>query len=198
MSARNAIDAMVEQLSGESNSCDATVPVKSKKTDFPFGFPPANRNGRRREARNGVPDQPDIEFLLLRVLARERQIPPGPEMWMNLALSLARELYPEQKRPGPDEKWTVERRQVLIVEVENLRKAFAPSETGVKWACKELSKRQPWTVLLGPESREPAESLRRTYYDSIKDSSLVEQARQQYAVLQGVGDWDVYVAEILA
>ena len=197
MSARNAIDAMVEQLSGESNSSGSRVPAKSKNTDFPFGFPPADRDGRRREARNSVPDQPDIEFLLLRVLARKRQIPPGPEMWMNLALSLARELYPEQKRPGPDEKWTVERRQVLIIEVENLRKASPPSETGVKWACKELSKRQRWAVLLGPDSREPAESLRRTYYDSIKDSLLVEEARRQYAALQAAGEWDAYVAEVL-
>ncbi|MFM8556207.1 MAG: hypothetical protein ACKODG_08545, partial [Betaproteobacteria bacterium] len=80
MSARNSIDAMVEQLSGEATFSDSTMPLKPTKTDFPFGFPPANREGRNRAASNAVPDQPDIEFLLLRILARERQIPPGSDM----------------------------------------------------------------------------------------------------------------------
>ena len=62
---------------------------------------------------------------------------------------------------------------VLVVEVEQLMRCNDPTH-GVEWACKQLSKREPWTSFLeakesGTIGPDPAESLRQIYFDFRDD-----------------------------
>lgn len=196
MGSRNAIDSMAKQLGGEPSEEGAAESHHAYRGHFPFTFPPEKQDGNRRKPSDGVPDQPDMEKLLLRSLAYHRYIEHGPTMWMDLALSLARDVYPEKKRRGPDQKWSRERRGVLVMEVQLLRAADSPKKS-IAWACTQLARRSVWKAFLRSDDGNLAESLRRAYYQSVKDKSLVEEAREKYSLVSGAGCWDEFVAQVV-
>jgi len=196
MNSNRVVSSMAKQLGGDSGEEGAAEPHHAFRGNFPFRFPPEKPDGQRRKPSDGVPDQPGIEYLLLRSLAYHRRIEPGTDMWMELALSLARDVYPEKKRRGPDQKWSRERRCVLVIEVQRVRVADG-SKKSIAWACTQLARRSPWKAFLKGDSGNPAESLRHAYYQSIKNKSLVEEAREKHSAASGARCWDDYVARIV-
>lgn len=129
----------------------------------------------------------------LLLLCEHHGIKPSPSMYYELALALARELYPEPKKRGRRSKWTDLNRGTLVVEVERIAKPDDPSY-GVAWACQQLAKREPWLSFLetaesGCSSPDPAEALRRVYYDS-KDARWTNLTRDVFALHQARGTVD--------
>jgi hypothetical protein len=110
------------------------------------------------------------DYLKLGLLCQQYGIGEGPAKWFQLSLALARELYPEKKKPGRKSKWTLLNKGALVVEIERLTTPDDASH-GVAWACKQLALREPWKSFL--EIREsdnavpdPAEALRTVYFKS--------------------------------
>lgn len=105
----------------------------------------------------------------LQLLCLHYGIQSSPSMFYELALELAREIYPEAKKNRRKLKWTTLIQAALVVEVERL---IRPNDRayGLTWACKQLAKREPWASFIEEkESRtsspDPAEALRQKYYD---------------------------------
>jgi hypothetical protein len=109
----------------------------------------------------------------LLLLCQHYGIQASPIMFYQLALALARELYPEPKKRGRKSKWTVLNKGALVVEVERLVKPDDRAH-GVAWACQQLAKQEPWASFLETKEGDtfdpdPAEALRQIYYDFQSD-----------------------------
>lgn len=104
----------------------------------------------------------DEDFEKLILLCQERGIRTGPTMFINLALELARELYPEPRKRGAKSKWSDLTKGCLVVEIERLVRE--DSLHGIEWACTQLAKRDPWRSFLA-NGENIAESLRAKYYE---------------------------------
>ena len=114
-----------------------------------------------------------------------------------LALSLARELYPERKRSGAKVKWTDLSKGALVVEIERLVKPDDPMH-GATWAAKELSTKEPWKSFL-KLSEDPAEVLRREYYD-FRDAKRADAMRDAFKMHEHAGritEWDEQVTDFV-
>ncbi len=122
-------------------------------------------------------------------------------MFYELALTLARELYPEPKKKGEKTKWTDLNRAILAVEIERLIREDGKS---VSRAANCLAAREPWTSFLrGNDSNEttpdPGEALRRSYYQ-IVDDRLVRMLNIIFETFETSGrinQWDKYVEDFL-
>jgi hypothetical protein len=147
---------------------------------FEYKFPKPSA-----EILGGLPSAMDLkiaeaeatqDFLKLKLLAHEFGIPDDKNMWKNLALDLARILYPEKKIAGRKRKWNELQREILITEVNRLVQS-KKSSRGVHFACKELIKKEHWKKFLSG-NKDPAEALRKIYFESSKDQLLIRGAHE--------------------
>lgn len=126
-------------------------------------------------------------------LCHHYEISTGPDMFKELALVLARELYPEEKKRGRKSKWVEAIKAVLVVEIERLVKPHN-ANFGVEWACKQLAKREPWKSFLEIKESEvssvdPAEALRKVYFN-FRANLWVKTARGAFLYHEQEGDID--------
>jgi hypothetical protein len=130
----------------------------------------------------------------LKLLCQHHSIQDGPHMFYQLALVLARELYPEPRRRGNKTKWTWLNQGALVVEVERRVRPGDPSH-GVDWACGQLAKREPWNTFLSKNKKDhpdPGEALRRAYYN-FKDDRWANVSRAVFKFHQlksTIEEWD--------
>lgn len=145
--------------------------------------------------------QEDHSRLLL--LCQHYGIQTSPFLFYELALALARELYPEPKKRGRKSKWTALNKGALVVEVERLHKPEDPAH-GVEWACQQIAKREPWKSFLeGKESTvtspDPAEALRQVYYDFRTDkwAAVMRDAFKWHEHEGVIGEWEKQVIDFV-
>ena len=141
----------------------------------------------------------DQEKLVL--LTKQYGIQDGPMMFYQLALALARQIYPVSKKRGRKEKWNVLRKMVLVVEVER-RVRPGDKSHGIQWACKQLAKREPWVSLvekkeqgtLGPD---PAEALRQVYlaFRTDKFANVARDAFEMWKYEDKVEEWESFAED---
>ncbi|WP_426396281.1 hypothetical protein ACN9M1_17180 [Ralstonia sp. R-29] len=160
------------------------------------------------QLREFVGEQATEDHAKLLLLCEHFGIQSGPNMFYQLALTLARQLYPQDKKAGKPQKWTGLNRGALVVEVDRLKHP-GDATRGVAWACQQLSKREPWASFVEAtdsldSSPDPAEALRRTYYASIKEGTewdkWVETAKGCFALHEHNGtlaEWDALVADVV-
>ena len=102
-------------------------------------------------------------------------------------------------------KWTDVHRAFLVVEIERMVKPNEP-EHGVEWACRILSRREPWASLVKTQERgakfDVSEVLRQHFYaarDAAGVKRLVQILREFYTAqvdADTVGQWDDLVASV--
>lgn len=144
-------------------------------------------------------EQFDRSFFGLVMLAQHYEIPIRPNVFSDLALALARELFPEPKKTGRRQKWHNLNMGVLVVEIERLVDRDDPAH-GINWASKQLAKREVWRAFLDrkdtPETiPDPGEALRKAYF-KFKDhkwANIVREAFADYEAKGIVARWDEYV-----
>jgi hypothetical protein len=139
----------------------------------------------------------------LLLLCRHYGIQASPIMFYELALALAREIYPEPKKRGRKSKWTALNKGALVVEVERLTRPDDPAH-GVEWACKQLSKRELWASFLeakegdtlGPD---PTEALRQIYFAFRGDkwASVSRDAFRMYENEGAITEWEKQVSDFV-
>lgn len=172
---------------------------KSELSEFPFKFPPAAQHRttkRNKSSEIQVPDQPGIEYLLLRSLAEHLKISADQHMWRELALRLARELMPEPMQQGAPLKWTSNLKIGLIGEVQRLMDPRDKSK-GISFACHHLATQKPWSDLCVNKNKSYNEdSLRKKYYELRKKTEFFAQGIQQYKKLNKEGRWKQYIDEL--
>ena len=139
----------------------------------------------------------------LLMLCQHHGIQEGPIMFYQLALTLARELYPEPKKRGRKSKWTLLNKGALVVEVERLVNPGDPAH-GVEWACQQLAKHEPWASFLGIKEGgtfgpDPAEALRQIYYDFRDDkwAALSRDAFNMYEHEGTIAEWENMVTDFV-
>lgn len=138
----------------------------------------------------------------LLLLCQHYGIQTNPFMFYELALALARKLYPEPKKRGRKSKWTALNQGALVVEIERLTIPNDPAR-GVNWACTKLAKREPWESFLetkeGDTTPDPAEALRQVYYD-FKDNKWAAVMRDAFKMREHedtVSEWDEQVTDFV-
>ncbi len=146
-----------------------------------------------------VADWVSEDHAKLLMLCQHYSIQEGPIMFYQLALALARKLYPEPKKSGRESKWTIMNKGALVVEVERLVNANDPSH-GVKWACTQLAKREPWASFLeakdgGTLAPDPAEALRQIYFKFRGHgwANISRDAFRMYEYEGAIHEWDKQV-----
>lgn len=139
----------------------------------------------------------------LMMLCQHYGIQASPIMFYELALALAREIYPEPKKRGRKSKWTALNKGALVVEVERLVRPDDPAH-GVEWACKQLSKRKPWASFLeakegGTLGPDPAEALRQIYFDFRGDkwAKVARDAFKMYEREGAIAEWEKQVSDFV-
>lgn len=132
----------------------------------------------------------------LLLLCRQYGIQEGPYMFYELALALARELYPDPKKRGRKSKWTILNRGALVVEIERLTKNDDPGH-GIAWAAKQLAKREPWKSFLeikeaNTTNPDSAEALRKAYYDFKNDkrAGITRKAFKWHEYNDTIAEWE--------
>jgi hypothetical protein len=138
----------------------------------------------------------------LQLLCLHYGIQSSPSMFYELALELAREIYPEAKKSGRKSKWTELIQAALVVEVERLKRPNDPAH-GAEWACEQLAKRKPWKSFIekkesSKSSPDPAEALRKKYYD-FRNDKWADVFRGVFKMheLQGlIDEWEKRVESI--
>lgn len=137
------------------------------------------------------------------MLCQKYGIGEGPAMFYQLALALARQLYPEPKKRGRKSKWTALNKGALVVEVERVAQPEDPAH-GVEWACQQLSKRQPWALFLetkegGASSPDPAEALRKIYFDFRNDkwAAVMRKAFGWHEHEGTIAEWEEQVSDFV-
>lgn len=139
----------------------------------------------------------------LLLLSQHHGIKESPSMFYQLALALAREIYPEPKKRGRKSKWTALNQGALLVEIERLASPGDPAH-GVVWACQQIAKREPWKSFLeikesATTSPDPTEALRKVYYDFRTDkwASVMRDAFKMYEHENRVSEWDEQVTDFV-
>lgn len=157
-------------------------------------------DGSLRDHLNKYGEEDHSKLLLL---CRRYGIQASPVMFYELALALARELYPEPKKRGRKSKWTMLNKGALVVEIERLAKPDDPAH-GVEWACKQVAKREPWKSFLEVKEStgtnpDPAESLRKVYYDFRTDKCAVvmRKAFNWHEWEGGIEEWEKQVIDFV-
>ena len=143
----------------------------------------------------------DNDKLLL--LCRHYGIQASPFMFYELALALAREIYPEPKKRGRKSKWTFLNKGVLVVEVERRMRQDKPGY-GVAWACSKLAKIEPWASFLEKKegvtlNPDPAEALRQIYFDFRGDywAELSRKKFKEYEREGAIAKWEEQVSDFV-
>lgn len=139
----------------------------------------------------------------LLMLCQHYGIQASPIVFYDLALALARELYPEPRKRGRKSKWTALNKGLLVVEVERLVNPDDPAH-GVEWACQQLAKREPWKSFLERKASntttpDPAEALRQIYYDFQSDK-WAEVSRHAFRLCEHEGtlsEWENRVMDFV-
>jgi hypothetical protein len=141
------------------------------------------------------------DYAKLLILCQHHGIEEGPARFFQLALALARELYPEAKRSGRKSKWTALNQGALVVEIERRVVPGAPAH-GVEWACRQLCQSEPWASFLavkgsGGGASDPAEALRQVYYAFKKDkwAAVMLDAFRFNEAAGTLAQWDRLVAD---
>lgn len=143
----------------------------------------------------------DDQKLLL--LCLHYEISTGPDMFKELAVVLARELYPEKKKRGRKSKWVEAIKAVLVVEIERLVQPLNAS-FGVERACKQLAKCEPWKSFLEVKeshisSADSAEALRKIYFE-FRNNKWAAVARDTYKYHDHedkITEWERLVTEFV-
>ena len=120
----------------------------------------------------------------------------GPDQWYQLALTLARELYPAPKKRGRI-KWHALTIMPLVVEIERLVRPGDPAQ-GPAWAAKKLAKREPWRSFMS-DQMDAAEALRKAYFDH-RDDDWAQMARDGFKRHEAQGtipEWDARVVDLV-
>jgi len=137
-------------------------------------------------------------------LCAERGIQPGSTMYFELALQLAREAYPEAKKPGRTKVWNDLTLGALVVEIERYI-ALRKTKPSISSACDTLAKKEPWASFLSERnelegtSPDPGEVLRQAY-NSFRDNPKANVTRDVYRLHlheDTTDKWDQYVGELL-
>ena len=171
--------------------------LEKKLAEFPFRFPPAKRKTnakRNKKAATQVPDQPEIEYLLLRVLADHLKISVKENMWQELALVLARHIFPEPDAEGAPLKWDKKLSIILIGEIQRHMKIQDKSK-GTSYASGLLAKQEYWIAHTDSESPSARKELLRKRYQALKkQTEFFNEALMQYKCLTEQGEWSHFVA----
>ncbi len=145
----------------------------------------------------------DEDHSKLLLLCQQYGIQDSPSMFYQLALALARELYPEPRKRGRKSKWTALNKAALVVEVEQL---VSPNDQahGVEWACKQLAKREPWASFIeakedGTSHPDPAEALRTVYFGFCNDkwAKASRDIFKAYEHGNAIAKWKNYVIDVV-
>lgn len=139
----------------------------------------------------------------LQILCRHYGIQSSPSMFYELALALARDIYPAPKKRGRKSKWTNLNQGALVVEVERLVIPDDPAH-GVEWACNQLARREPWISFLetkegGTHGPDPAEALRQIYFH-FRSNRWAEISRSAFARYEREGartEWERKVSDFV-
>lgn len=145
----------------------------------------------------------------INALCAEREIEPGSTMYLELALQLAREAYPEPKKTGRNKVWNDLTLGALVVELERCIES-RKTKPSISSACDILAKKQPWAKFLserilnegkdlGRTSPDPGEVLRKKY-NSFCNNPKARVMRDVYRLhlLEGTTDqWDRFVDDLL-
>jgi hypothetical protein len=139
----------------------------------------------------------------LLMLCQHYGIHDSTVMFYQLALALARELYPEPKKRGRKSKWTMMNKGALVVEVERLVMPDDPAH-GVEWACQQIAKCELWKSFIESKdtdhtSPDPAEALRQIYYDfrSDKWAEVSREAFRMYEHEGAIEEWENMVVDVV-
>lgn len=137
-------------------------------------------------------------------LCAEREIPEGSKMYLELALQLAREAYPETKKPGRTKVWNDLTLGALVVELDRYIASHKTKPTFGS-ACNTLANQQPWKSFLSERNElagtdpDPGQVLRQAY-NSFRDNPKANVMRDVYRLhlLEGTTDkWDQFVEKLL-
>jgi len=175
---------------------------------MPVKFPPPEYFGP------GLLDSPELsEYLLERqtqrntediermfLLCDEMGIQAGPFMWFELALALARKLYPEPRRKGRKPKWSPERLGYLVVEIKRL----VINGKSIERAADVLSKREPWKSFIEAKEsditdKDPGEALRQLYFGARNNkwAKLCWNAYKWHEINNDIAAWEAAVVDQL-
>lgn len=118
----------------------------------------------------------------IELLCGEYEVAIDDDLYMNLTLALAKDFVPgfkEIKRRGIRKKWSDERRDALVIDIERI---MTEQKCSKSEAAKFLSKQEPWCNFLVPKDKfeptsDPGEALRRQYYKRQKNISSYSRAR---------------------
>jgi hypothetical protein len=175
---------------------------------MPVKFPPPEYFGpglldcpefaRERLERQNQRAAEDVERMFL--LCDELGIETGPSMWFQLALTLARQLYPEPRKRGRKVKWSPMRLGCLVVELERL----AINGKSIEWAANVLAKREPWKSFIESKEsditdKDPGEALRKLY-SNVCDDKWAEVCRKAYKwheIHNDIASWEAGIANIV-
>lgn len=136
----------------------------------------------RSESRRSRVLESEEDFIKLLELCNFYNIENGNAMFYELALALARDFLPEPKNKGvkkriPGLLW--------IPLVDAVNKIVVPNDRnhGVQWACRQLTKIEPWKTFTsvkgnGVETSNPAEILRKWYY-SNRNKNVDEEIKKE-------------------
>jgi hypothetical protein len=141
----------------------------------------------------------DIDRMFL--LCDEMSIKDGPFMWFELALTLARQLYPEPLKKGRKAKWSPMRLGCLVVELERLAINGKP----IEWAANVLAKREPWKSFIESKesdvaNKDPGEALRKLYFNARDDkwTALCRKAYKWHEINDDIASWEATVSDTLS
>jgi hypothetical protein len=130
-------------------------------------------------------------------------------MYLELALQLAREAYPESKKTGRNKVWNDLMLGALVVELERYIES-RKTKPSISSASDILAEKQPWAKFLsertlnegkdlGGTSPDPGEVLRKKYNsfcNNLKANVMRDVYRLQ--LLEGTTDeWDRFVDDLL-
>jgi hypothetical protein len=163
------------------------------------------------KARDAVKIQSDDEWKSILQLCDEYEVRIDDDLWMNLALALARDFVPafqERKRPGPKTKWNSYRCGILVVEIERLVESHALS---IEAAADLLATMRPWKQNIQVKDKmvassddlegvtpDAGEALRHIYFLS-RDKKWTDVTRLAYKWHKDSGtlsDWDEAVSSV--
>jgi hypothetical protein len=133
------------------------------------------------------------------LLCNEMGIEVGPSMWFELALTLARQLYPSPRKKGRKSKWSPIRLGYLVVELERL----AIDGKSIEWAASVLSKREPWKSFIETKEsditdKDPGEALRKLYFKARNDkwAEVCRKAYKWHEINDDIASWEADVVDL--
>ena len=158
----------------------------------------------QEEVRRVTNKKSSEDFIKMILLCNKYEIEITEEfdlVWYKLALTLARELFPEPQKKGRKAKWTDLIKGALVVEVERHVRSD-DQKYGAKWACTQLAKREPWKSFLEKKddsnsTPDPVEALRKIYFDFREEkwANAMRQAFKWHQHQNTIGEWETLVTD---